>query len=404
MIEHKNTILAIVLSLIVVVGWQFFVGYPQMEKQRQRGAAQAAGAGAAPARRKQPGAALPATRRHNRRRAPPVPGGSAAAVGAIGRATPRCGCHGIATHVRSRPRRLTAASTSRAPASTTSRSSNTARRSIPIRRRSCCSRRRARRTPITRSSAGCRRPARPQKMPGPDTVWTQEGSGALTAGHPVTLSYDNGDGLDLPPHHRGRRPLSVHAQGRSAEQGQRAVTLFPYALISRHGTPQGAGLLHPARGPHRRDGRSGRAGGDLQEDARQEEAAVGRGQRLARLHRQILGGGAVARHRRQGACALLCRRDRRPEDLPDRLSPRPKTIAPGATASANARLFAGAKEVSVVGINFPLANAGGYNQALNLNHFDLLDRLGLVLLPHQADVPGASTSSSIWSAISASPS
>src|SRR5271170_4839329 len=34
MIEHKNTILAIVLSLIVVVGWQYFVGYPQMEKQR----------------------------------------------------------------------------------------------------------------------------------------------------------------------------------------------------------------------------------------------------------------------------------------------------------------------------------------------------------------------------------
>src|SRR5271170_7493996 len=35
MFEHKNTILAIVLSLIVVVGWQYFVGYPQMEKQRR---------------------------------------------------------------------------------------------------------------------------------------------------------------------------------------------------------------------------------------------------------------------------------------------------------------------------------------------------------------------------------
>src|SRR5271169_3972886 len=35
MIEHKNTILAIVLSLIVVVGWQYFIGYPQMEKQRR---------------------------------------------------------------------------------------------------------------------------------------------------------------------------------------------------------------------------------------------------------------------------------------------------------------------------------------------------------------------------------
>ena len=35
MFEHKNTILAIVLSLIVVVGWQYFVGYPQMQKQHR---------------------------------------------------------------------------------------------------------------------------------------------------------------------------------------------------------------------------------------------------------------------------------------------------------------------------------------------------------------------------------
>jgi YidC/Oxa1 family membrane protein insertase len=34
--EHKNTILAIVLSLLVVVGWQFFIGYPQVERQRQQ--------------------------------------------------------------------------------------------------------------------------------------------------------------------------------------------------------------------------------------------------------------------------------------------------------------------------------------------------------------------------------
>ena len=42
----------------------------------------------------------------------------------------------------------------------------------------------------------------------------------------------------------------------------------------------------------------------------------------------------------------------------------PISIAPGTTGGVDARLFAGAKEVSVVGINFPLANAGGYNQAL----------------------------------------
>ncbi|MGC2122309.1 MAG: hypothetical protein WA652_05600, partial [Xanthobacteraceae bacterium] len=36
--DHKNTILAIVLSLVVVVGWQYFVGYPQMQRQQQEAA------------------------------------------------------------------------------------------------------------------------------------------------------------------------------------------------------------------------------------------------------------------------------------------------------------------------------------------------------------------------------
>ena len=34
--EHKNTILAVVLSILVIVGWQYFIGYPQMERQRQQ--------------------------------------------------------------------------------------------------------------------------------------------------------------------------------------------------------------------------------------------------------------------------------------------------------------------------------------------------------------------------------
>ncbi len=35
MFSNKNTILAVVLSIMVVVGWQYFIGYPQMERQRQ---------------------------------------------------------------------------------------------------------------------------------------------------------------------------------------------------------------------------------------------------------------------------------------------------------------------------------------------------------------------------------
>ena len=79
MTDHKNTILAIVLSLIVVVGWQYFVGYPQMEKQRQEAALkqqqqsqQPAQQPAKPSEAQQPG--TPQTG------APPAPGTEPAAI------------------------------------------------------------------------------------------------------------------------------------------------------------------------------------------------------------------------------------------------------------------------------------------------------------------------------------
>ena len=41
------------------------------------------------------------------------------------------------------------------------------------------------------------------KVPDAETVWTQQGSGALTAGKPVTLTWDNGEGLEF------RRTIAV---------------------------------------------------------------------------------------------------------------------------------------------------------------------------------------------------
>ncbi|MDU0344018.1 membrane protein insertase YidC, partial [Bosea sp. ZW T0_25] len=33
--ENRNLLLAITLSVVVLLGWQFFYGVPQMEKQKQ---------------------------------------------------------------------------------------------------------------------------------------------------------------------------------------------------------------------------------------------------------------------------------------------------------------------------------------------------------------------------------
>ena len=83
-------------------------------------------------------------------------------------------------------------------------------------------------------------------MPGPDTVWKQEGSGALGIDHPVTLTYDNGAGLIF------RRTIAVDdhylftLKDQVAEQGRQpghAVSLCA-DLAPRHA--EGAGLLHSA--------------------------------------------------------------------------------------------------------------------------------------------------------------
>src|ERR1700688_3247481 len=66
MTDQKNTLLAPILSGLVLFGWQYFVGLPQMEKQKQIAQQQALERlqptpGAAPQQGALPGAAGPGT-------------------------------------------------------------------------------------------------------------------------------------------------------------------------------------------------------------------------------------------------------------------------------------------------------------------------------------------------------
>ena len=210
------------------------------------------------------------------------------------------------------------------------------------------------------------------KLPGPDTVWKQEGSGALGVDHPVMLSYDNGAGLIF------RRSIAVDEhylftiKDQVENKSESPVTLFPYALISRHGTPKTLGyyILH--------EGLIGVMGdqGEQEETYKKIEdkktetwdatdAWLGFTDKYWAT--ALLPDTDAKVHARFSASESGGQKTYQTDYLLE-----PQTVAPGATGTADARLFAGAKEVSVVGINFPLANAGGYNQALHLNHFDLL--------------------------------
>ena len=77
----------------------------------------------------------------------------------------------------------------------------------------------------------------PEAVPGPDTLWSVEGNGTLTPDTPVTLVWDNGAGqvfrrqIAIDPDYMFTLTQSV--ENASATQ----ITLSPYGLIARHGRP-----------------------------------------------------------------------------------------------------------------------------------------------------------------------
>ena len=85
-------------------------------------------------------------------------------------------------------------------------------------------------------------------VPGPDARWTASG-GPLTANNSVTLSWDNGEGLIF------RREITLDSDymftvTQSVENaGDEAVTLYPYGLVSRTGTPPTMGFFILHEGP-----------------------------------------------------------------------------------------------------------------------------------------------------------
>ncbi|WP_137150030.1 membrane protein insertase YidC [Devosia sp. FKR38] len=88
-------------------------------------------------------------------------------------------------------------------------------------------------------------------VPDSKSVWTIEGDAtALTAATPVTLRWDNGQGLIF------RRTFSVDDYylftiDQSVENtGTGDVALFPYARVARHGTPKVANFFIQHEGPH----------------------------------------------------------------------------------------------------------------------------------------------------------
>jgi YidC/Oxa1 family membrane protein insertase len=366
MTDNRNTILAVILSGLVLLGWQYFFNIPQMEKQRAAQLAQSQMA--KPAQDVAGGAATP--------QAGNAPASSANAPGAnqVSSAAPVSRDTAIASapRVKIESPRLSG-SISLKGARIDDLSLVQFRDTVdPV-------------SPaiVLYSPSGTTNPYYAEfgwvaasgstvRIPDQNTVWQQEGSGNLTPGSPVTLKYDNGDGLTF------RRTIAIDdrylftIKDDVSNVGTAPVTLYPFALISRHGTPQVAGyyILH--------EGLIGYLGEEgLQEygykkidDAKAVNFKVTNGW-LGITDKYwasaLLPDTRAHLQARFSSNLVGAVRTYQTDYLQDA-----QTIAIGGTGSANARLFAGAKEASVVGINFPIGGLGGYNKQLELNHFDLL--------------------------------
>ncbi|MET0868117.1 MAG: membrane protein insertase YidC [Pseudorhodoplanes sp.] len=357
--DQKNMILAIGLSVLVIIGWQYFIGGPQLEKQRieaqvkQKQAQQAQQPGAVPGAVQEPGAApQPGV-------APQVPGqpsvpGQVLTREAVVAASPRVGIDTptLQGSVSLRGGRLDDLALIKYRETVDPKSP-------PI---------------VLLAPSGSPHPYYADfgwvaaagsnvKVPGADTVWTQSGTGTLGVNRPITLVFDNGEGVEF------RRVVNVDEnylftiEDSVVNRGKDAITLYPYGLISRHGRPELLGyyILH--------EGPIGFLADKLQDPSYSDLES-----KKQLLFPNVVNGwlGITDKYwavtllpsidaklqARFAASDVAGRKAYQADYLLD-----PVTVAAGGTMSVKGRVFAGAKEVALI---------DAYDKALNLNRFELL--------------------------------
>jgi YidC/Oxa1 family membrane protein insertase len=362
--DNRNLLLAIALSVAVLLGWNYFYGVPQAEKQRlaQQQAAQ---------------------QHTTQQSAQPAPGAQAPSPSqAGGPAAPVPGTTPATTTVESRETALTRSPRVSIVTPTISGSIN-----LQGGRIDDVVLRRYReqvdpRSPniVLFSPSGSPHPyyaefgfvgGQPGTVPGPGTMWTAD-STSLTPDRPVTLTYDNGQGLVF------RRTISVDDQAmftiRDAveNRGGAPVSLYPYGLISRHGKPATLGyyVLH--------EGLIGVLGDKGLQEWKYDAVDKGEpvpGQNTVGHLWDAVTGGFVGITDKYWAAAVIpdqaqayqgsftSRQEGAGRVYQANMLGQARTIEPGATTEVSSRLFAGAKEVSVV---------DQYAETLGIKNFDLL--------------------------------
>jgi YidC/Oxa1 family membrane protein insertase len=363
--DNKNLLLAIVLSVAVLLGWQFFLGAPEAERQRQ--AAQQTQQQATTQAPNPNAPNPPATPSQAGGPAPPVPGTTPAQAAqavepreqALQR-SPRIAIDtpALSGSVNLRGGRIDDVALKNYRETVNPRSPNIVLFSPSG-------------TPNPYYADFGWVPGGAAAVPSTDTVWAADRS-ALKPGEPVTLTWDNGQGLVF------RRTIAVDERSMFTvkdtveNRGADAVTLYPYGLVSRHGKPATLGyyVLH--------EGMIGVLGDQgLQEityDKLAKEELVPGANTRRKVWDKVTGGflgitdkywaAAVIPDQNRPYQGSFTERDQGPTKVyQSNMLGEAVTVAPGASTESTQRLFAGAKEVRVVDT---------YKDALGIKNFDLL--------------------------------
>lgn len=369
--ENRNLLLAIALSVVVLFGWQYFYGVPQMEKQKQIAQQnQQTQSGAAPA-----GTPVPtAPGQSGQPSTAPAPGqpNATAPAGVPATSAPQTREQALAASPRVRidtPK--ISGSLSLTGARIDDVSLKAYRETVDPTSPNI----------VLLSPAGgpnayysdfgwVASPGANVALPNARTVWTADAE-VMTAGKPLTLSWDNGQGLLF------RRVITVDDNAMFAirdeveNKGASAVTLFPYGQVVRVGRPHTMGyyVLH--------EGMVGNLGEQgLQEftyDHVDKEPLLSAGTN-GKVWRDVVGG-FIGITDKYWAAAVIPDQARKYEGRYSSVQTGSQrtyqadflgeavSVAPGASAASNAHLFAGAKEVAAI---------DGYEKSLGIKRFELM--------------------------------
>jgi YidC/Oxa1 family membrane protein insertase len=357
--DNKNFFLAIALSVIVLFGWQYLIGGPELEKQRaQQERSQLAKTNNTPAQPGTNGSQVPQPSIAKTPGNLPLPGGSAVTP-AISRE----------------------AALGQSPRIVVDTPSLTGSIALKGGRLDDLLLRKYRET-VDRDSdnislfspAGIKGayyaefgwssdPKAKIKLPTPTTMWSAKPGAKLTPETPVQLEYDNGEGLIF------RRTISVDEDymfsiSQEVEnRSSKAVTLYPYGLLSRHGKPDIQGFYILFEGLIGMLGEQGLYEVDYDDVVEDGTTTV-----------ETTGGWIGIIDKYWGAVLIPDQKKK----VTARFSSSARgdintfqtdylgqgvTAAPGNVAGVQNRLFAGAKVVSII---------DGYGEKLGITNFDLL--------------------------------